>query len=127
MGQRVTPELVEEIFDNPDSIPLTPFIIAASVMVDKIEAIGELTTQHLTEIERWLAAHFASIHSDGRGEHRIEIGGADTTFEGKYDLGLDFTRYGQQVKMLDTTGALATVGRPRAKFSVVSRGETPDN
>ncbi len=125
MGQRVTPGLVGEIFDNPDNIPLTPFIIAASLLVDQVEKQNELTGPHLIEIERWLAAHLASIHTDGRGEAEVKIGGADAKFEGKYGLGLDFTRYGQQVKILDTTSYLATAGMPRAKFSVISRGELP--
>jgi len=129
MGQRVTPAMVEEIFDNPSSVALTPFITAASLIVDDLAGGcgSSLGVPHLVEIERWLSAHLASIHSDSRGEEEVKIGDASIKFEGDSSggLGLDFTRYGSQVKILDTSGCLASLGKPRAKFSVISRGELP--
>jgi hypothetical protein len=115
---RVIAEDVNAIFDNQDSIEVTPFIDAANALVTEILGSSALTTAHLKEIERWLAAHFIAVR-DPRFS-RVKIGGAEATFQGRYGLGLEHTSYGQQVLALDTTGKLANLAKARASFAVIS-------
>lgn len=114
---RVTDGDVKEILDT--DIDTTAFIIAANLIVtDKLASSG-LSTTHLKEIERWLAAHLACTN-DKRSQSE-KLGAAEATYEGKTGLGLDSTSYGQQVKLLDTTGTLARLGMKRGRVIVASR------
>lgn len=85
----------------------TPFINSAHVLVEKILGAEGLTEEHLTQIELWLAAHFACMMDPRETEQEADR--ARAKFEGKSGLGLDNSRYGQQVKLLDTTGLLAAL------------------
>lgn len=107
---RVSSSEVEEIIDT-DLSTLTPFITAASQLVDGITGLGSATKK---EIERWLAAHFVAI----RDQRSIKdsVGDSSHTYGGKTGMGLDFTSYGQMAKALDTTGHLASLSLKRAGF-----------
>ena len=115
---RVLQTDVESIYENDDSIDLTAFIDAANALVTDVLTGSGLSASMLKEIERWLAAHLVSIR-DKRAAS-VRIGGAETTFEGKYGLGLNHTSYGQQVLLLDTSGNFAKLGKPRASFAVIT-------
>jgi len=108
---RVSSNEVEEIIDT-DLSELTPFITAASQLVDGITGLGSAT---LKEIERWLAAHFVAI----RDQRTVKdsIGDSSHTYGGKTGMGLDFTSYGQMAKALDTTGHLASLSLKKAGFT----------
>jgi len=120
---------VQEILDTDHDT--TPFITAANVLMNKLLATpiasGDLSAEQLVEIERWLAAHFACM-MDPR-ENEVWADRARAVFEGKSGMGLDFTRYGQQVKFLDTSGILAawdkqsSQGRRQATVVVAPRKE----
>jgi len=101
---RVTDNEVKEIIDT-DLSSLTPFIGAANQLVDGITG---LSAAELKEIERWLAAHFVAIRDQRTAKDNT--GDSSHTYGGKTGMGLDFTAYGQMVKLLDTTGYLASVG-----------------
>ena len=115
---RVTDSEVKGILTT--TIETYPFIQTANSIVNA-NLSGLLVEATLKQIELWLAAHLACM-MDPR-ESRVKVGEAEATFEGKTDMGLNFTRYGQMVKMLDTTGRLSALGLQRARFSVVARGE----
>lgn len=102
---RVTDAEVKEILDTHET-NFTAFILAASVIVDSQLATPAIITnsEQLKEIERWLAAHFFTIK--GKWKKSIKTGESEATYFGKADLGLDATSYGQQVKLLDTSGTL---------------------
>ena len=123
MANRVVGQEVKEIIDtDKTNIEVEPFIAASNAMIEE-HLVGQgLGAALLKEIERWLAAHFLAI-ADPR-EDFVWIGEARARFGGKFGLGLDFTAYGQQVKMLDTTGILANMGKPRASFAVISEYDT---
>ena len=108
---RVTDAEVKQIIDTTIS-DVSPFITVASLQVDRIAAKGVLGTAELKEIERWLSAHFIAI----RDKRTIKdtVGDTSHTYEGKTDMGLNFTRYGQQALLLDTTGTLAESGKRKA-------------
>lgn len=114
MPLRTSDALVRGIIKLPVSVTdLTPFMEAANEMVD--ELLAPLTNPdtgqsfhlpaRLTRIETWLSAHFAAV------EHRRRIqegvGPIQATYEGKVDLNLSVTEYGQQAMVLDTSGTLA--------------------
>lgn len=108
MSVRVTDDEVKEILDTELS-SLTPFIAAASQLVD---GISGLDADVLKEIERWLAAHLVSMRD--KRVSKASVGDSSHTYEGKTGLGLDFTRYGQTAKMLDTTGTLNKLSLKKA-------------
>ncbi len=115
---RVTDSEVKGILET--TIETYPFIETANHIVNT-NLSGLLSEATLKKIELWLAAHLACM-MDPR-ESKVVAGEAEATFEGKTDMGLNFTRYGQMVKILDTTGRLLALGKERARLSVVARGE----
>lgn len=111
MAVRVTNDEVKVVIDT-SLTDLTAFILVASQQVDRISGLG---TAVLKEIERWLAAHFVSIRD--KRTSKDNVGDSSHTYEGKTGMGLEFTRYGQQAKLLDTTGTLAKLGLRKAALT----------
>ena len=103
---RTTPELVAGIIEvDLVSVPdLTPFIHAASLLVDILDVETDLSMERQTVVETWLAAHFYAIRDP---RYLVERAGpVGETIESKVGLGLSVTRYGQQAMILDTSGIL---------------------
>lgn len=83
-----------------------------------IETANRLTTdvcsssaysdETLELIERWLSAHFYSIRDPRTTKESIQ-GEIDVSFEGKTDIGLSHTRYGQQAMLIDFKGNLSAL------------------
>ena len=101
-----TEELVAEIIEVEDGDSLTPFIRSANRLVTKFcGSVAAYVTADLEDIETWLAAHFyACFRRQVRGE---QAGTVRSDYEGKVDLHLDVTIYGQQAQVLDWNGGLA--------------------
>ena len=114
MSARVTTAEVKEIIDT-DLADLSAFITVAGLQVDNIAAKGLLSTAELKEIERWLSAHFTAIRD--KRTVKDNVGDSSHTYEGKTGMGLEFTRYGQQALLLDTTGTLRESGKRRATMT----------
>jgi len=113
---RVKSAEVVEIMDT-SLTDVDVFIHAANALVtDRLSGQG-LDDCLLKEIERWLSAHFASIKSPTYYEDKI---GSSTQKKmvGTLGKGLDATSYGQQVKLLDSTGTLANMGKQKVTFKV---------
>ncbi len=106
----VSPALVKQILDTDLSdTDLTAYITGATALVnDAVKGIGAALR---TELTRWLAAHLVA---STREQQLAEAGAGPTSvkFQGLTGLGLDSTHYGQQAKLLDTTGALAALDVP---------------
>ena len=118
MTNRVTVAEVKEIIDTVLSdAAVTAHIVASHLIVERTLATSDLGEDTLKEIERWLAAHFVAVQ-DMRKKSE-SIGDSSETNMGNAGMGLDFTPYGQQVKLLDATGQLATIGAKRAFFEVL--------
>ena len=117
---RTTEEEVKEILDpklNVDDLNITTFITTANNLINqKLE--GNLEDVILHEIEKWLSAHFVTISV--RQPQRYSLGDEDISYDNELGLGLDNTMYGQQAKLLDTTGALSSLGQKKASLTVVS-------
>jgi len=76
----------------------TPFIEFAHAFLEEIVPPGKLGSPMLIQAEKWLAAHFVAI--DDEREVSKSVGSGDVSYADKFDLGLDITKYGQQVKMM---------------------------
>lgn len=115
MAVRVSGAEVKEIMDTDltDS-ELDPFITTANALVnDRLQ--GKLGTELLTQVELYLAAHFASL-KDQRIQQESQ-GNVSTTFQGKTGMGLNFTHYGQMALSLDSSGTLAKLGKRKASLT----------
>jgi hypothetical protein len=97
--------LLGDAYDS--NYAVTSFITTSYLVVTKHCTHADLTTTELEEIERYLAAHFYCITHRRNVSEKI-----DTLAENKQHvegLGLDVTEFGQMAKMLDWSGALASL------------------
>lgn len=122
MTHRVIDSQVREIIQCDDLTSLWVFIQSASVLVDELLADKGLSDDRLTEIERWLAAHFVAMRNDSSRVTEVQVGESRERY-GEYQRGvlaegLKMTRYGQQAMVLDTTGTLSSLYRLKARFTV---------
>lgn len=103
---RTTPTLVRgingEIGDDAD---LNPFIDAANELVTEKCTASGYSVERLEKIERWLAAHFHCVNEPRAQRERV--GTITVEPQGKVDIGLDNSLYGQMAMRLDTAGNLA--------------------
>lgn len=91
-------------FEGLTASELQVFIDDASAHVT--EKLGSNTTEaNLKIVEKWLAAHLASMKEQRISKSRI--GDTEFTYEGAFsESGLNSTRYGQMAIALDPTGRL---------------------
>jgi hypothetical protein len=89
----------------------SPFIETAQLIVDEELDGSGLSDERLDRIVLYLAAHFVCLTEEAGGLRRSKLGESDESFRvpGDKDVGLAFTRYGQQAMLLDTTGRLASI------------------
>ena len=98
---------------RPSETPAQTFIELAHLLIEQQLAPASYSEMHLTEIERWWAAHLMETAHPWA----IEKTFSDTRL--KYPSapegsGLASTRYGQQVLSLDTGGYLVALGTAEA-------------
>lgn len=115
---RVKQSEVKAIIDT-SVVDILPFIaIADALVTDKLTGQG-LSTALLKEITRWLAAHYLAIR-DPRAVTEKTGDASARYFLGQEGKGLDATPYGQQVKTIDPTGILASLGKTQAQVKVIA-------
>jgi len=115
---RVSQNEVRAIIDS-DVVDLLPFIaIADELTTEKLSGKG-LSTTLLKEITRWLSAHFVAIRDPRTTEEKTGEAAAKF-FLGKVGTGLDATPYGQQVKILDVTGTLNSMGKRASEVVTIA-------
>ena len=120
MAARVTGAEVKEIIKTSlIAAEIDPFIIPANLIVTNNLASSSLGTDTLKEIERWLSAHFLATSNFQRQLKSQKVDDAAESYAGKFDMNLQFTQYGQMALTLDTTGALANLGKTPAKIEVL--------
>jgi len=110
MAVRTTSEAIQKIMEVDTTVitDFDPFITTANELVT--ECCGDVSNYDDTRlelIERWLAAHFIAI-SDVRASME-KAGSVSASYDRRIGLGLDQTTYGQQAKLLDTNGGLASL------------------
>jgi hypothetical protein len=109
---RTNPTLVRAIFETDASLKLEGFISAAHRLTNWVaskDTDSELDSLTLKDIETWLAAH-AAAHRDQLFAAK-STAGASGTFQGRTDMYLNSTQYGQMAMALDITGTLATLNK----------------
>jgi hypothetical protein len=79
----------------------------------------------LFEVERWLSAHLLASTRE-RQVQTEEVGQAKVAYNSKLGLGLDSTTYGQQVKLMDSSGLLANLGKRNASIYAVTSFDEND-
>jgi len=116
---RTTVLEVKDIIDtNLSSSIVQAFIDDASNLLDELfEDETGISDELLASIEKWLASHFVAIRDQKPKSEKI--GDASITYHGTSGKGLEFTPYGQQALLLDTTGRLKSIGGKRATFKAV--------
>ena len=108
---RTTPELVAGILRIETGVDLDPFILAASSLVDGIDDRTDAPSdERLQLIETWLAAHFYCMQFPRRSSEAA--GDVSASYEGRFDLNLALSRYGQMAMVLDPTGYLKALNMP---------------
>ena len=116
MTVRVTATEVKQILDTDLTDPVIEvFINAANLTVtDALGSSTVLSSDQLKEIERWLTAHLIASTRDQQIQEDT-IGKSKVVYQGRTAMGLDATFYGQQVKILDTSGVLVgSAGKRKA-------------
>jgi hypothetical protein len=95
------------IIEVDDSIDLTSFINVANNLVTQFctGLDDDYTDDELKNIETWLTAHFYRMRDQNVIEERA--GDISAKYQGKIDLGLNGSHYGQQAMLLDYRGGLA--------------------
>lgn len=107
MANRVVEAEVLEIMPADTTLiaaTILPYITSANVFVTNL-----LEAEHdepiLTEIEKWLAAHMATVTRE-RLIKKAGAGGAEVEYAGWWSEELSSTQFGQMALMLDTSNTL---------------------
>ncbi len=126
MALRATDATVRAAIETQASVETGPYIRTANVLTDKLSAkdtAGELNDALLAEIETYLAAHFYALFDQQYS--RKKTGDASGEFQGKTDMRLDSTQWGQMALTLDVTGYLRGASEGRHKVSLGWLGKPP--
>jgi len=119
MACRVSEHEVKAIMDTALEVEIiTPFLHTANVIVTSRLTGAGYASDLLKQIEKWLAAHFVAVRDPDMEAERTGTT-TETRYRGKTAMGLDFTPYGQQVRVLDWKGILDSAIETGSK-SVVS-------
>ena len=99
------------------------FIQPANALVDEhlASATPTISDVLLGQIETYLAAHFITLFDPRVSKESAD--GVSFTYEGKTDMALDASKYGQMAQVLDPTGILkqlSKVNRVGWRVSVAS-------
>lgn len=97
---------------------ITSFINIANRLVNKL--LGSTTALEAVvkkDIETYLTAHLIAVSREqDKAFSRQRTGQTELYVGASFGTQLDATLYGQTIKMLDTTGAFASVGKRRASI-----------
>lgn len=130
---RTTTSEVSALIEVDDTIDLTQFIDMANELTTEAcdpyylattppagfvpatppPGYAAYTAHRLLLIERMLSAHFYTVR-DPRTSHE-HVGPLSVSYQGKIDLGLDSSIYGQNAMRLDTRGGLALMNNRMKK------------
>ena len=102
-------------YDDVNLPSLTPYIDAASTIVDRVKTCAAARDRTLSDaeleiIERWLSAHTYCL-SDQVYTNK-STGGASAGFQGSTSLpSIEGTKYGQMALNLDWSGCLTAIAK----------------
>lgn len=111
MAFRVNEDDVAGIIDTDKDIK--PYLKTANIVINNTFATNTtVDSDTLAELERWLCAHF--IEADTGTIVAQKIDDSKDTYDNHLGLGLDSTRFGQRVKLIDPSGLLAALDKGQA-------------
>lgn len=120
---RATDADVRALVEMEASVSTTPFITTASVIANEYLNSKGMSETLLTQIEIYLAAHFAVLAVERGGLTKDTIDDTSATYRTIDDSLESFssTRFGQTAKTLDRSGTLKDIGAStlNALFEVV--------
>ncbi len=120
---RVTVNDVKDIIETSMvDDQLRAFINTAHRMVVDLLTGEGLAENTLTEIERYLTAHLLTLRDPRPQREKIGLE-YSVTYQGKSEMGLQATQYGQMALTLDTTGKLASASMALKQASFVVHGK----
>lgn len=114
-------QLLSDDFADMTAAQMDPHIkSAAHIVTDQIAGDSATTNEKLELIERYLAAHFATVFV--REATQEKAGSVGATYGGSRQRGtrLESTRFGQMAISLDDTGALALLNEAKTKKKTAS-------
>jgi len=107
----VTEDMVLEIYTKQDDATLLmPFILTAEQLTNRIEDYvintqgKTLNIPNLTEVQRWLSAHFTTAQEKVTKNEKVSSVGEGYDLSTK--VGLANSHYGQTAMLLDESGYL---------------------
>lgn len=111
MANRASASDVKKIADLSDlsDSEIDTFISDANAIVNA-RVKGYVDSNLLQPIEEWLAAHLAVMNPNEKPAKWEGVGLSEMRYEGEYGLGLNHTRYGQQVLWMAPKGIMAPTG-----------------
>lgn len=120
---RVTASEVKDIIDT-DLIDarVNAYINSANILVNEVLVNEGLSDALLTEIERWLAAHYITCNE--RQAIQQVAGPAEQRFSDVFGKHLLSSTFGQTAAQLDTTGKLAKLGQKTVTLKAISEDES---
>lgn len=105
---RTTEGKVKAVIEVDDDLWSDDFITNASIMVDNLAASGSassLSSATLEVIETYISAHLYALVDPKPLQEKASR--STTKFQGKTDMGLNATFWGQMALSFDYTGTLA--------------------
>lgn len=122
VSPRITAESVRALLGkatclDANDIECGGYLTIAHTLVDSLLLDCGYTDEQLEVIEKLLAAHFVAI-ADRQVASENVAGEYSVKYDGSTDTGLGATLWGQQAKIVDTCGRLATLGKAKARFTV---------
>ncbi len=111
---RTTESEVGEIMGQ-QSFNLDPFIVTANQIIEAKGITNNLSDETLTEIEKYLAAHIATVRAPLMSRQSISDASEEYIRAGG-DKGLSATDFGQVVLNLDVTGTFADSDKSGAEI-----------
>jgi hypothetical protein len=122
---RATDRSVRDVISLKDELDVESFIRTASNVLASLETCmaGKNNAATLTDIETYLAAHFAAMR-DPQYQTRSQ-GRTSSSFQGQTAMGFQLTWWGQTATRLDVTGCLGQLDRMKHKVSAAWLGKPP--
>lgn len=113
---RATDADVRALVEIDDDVLTLPFITSASAVMSEYLSDTEMSETMLTQIEIFLAAHFAVLAAEKGGLRQESVGGIIESYQAGATLfqGFSSTRFGQTAMALDTSGALTRMSKGSA-------------
>ena len=111
MAFRVNENDVAGIIDTDKDIK--PYLKTANIVINNTFS-GNTTVDDdtLAQLEQWICAHF--IEADTGTIVAQKIDDSSDKFADHLGMGLDSTRFGQMVKLIDPSGLLASLDKSQA-------------